>query len=148
MEVDEEDHHKLHRLKADYRLASKFKRGVCSECGQPVKTKDKAKLQQQIEELEQRIAKAKAYAAYKEQKTTYLSSRSKRQALEQKVKELREEVEARKKDWQIYEVLRDVRKPVAYDGPELDVEREVSKLTKAEKLVDLLRTCTSHLDTV
>jgi DNA repair exonuclease SbcCD ATPase subunit len=53
-----------------------------------------------------------------------------------------------KKDWQIYEVLRDVRKPVAYDGPELDVEREESKLAKAEKLVDLLRTCTSHLDTV
>ena len=146
--VDEEHHHKLHRLKADLRMALKFKQGVCGECGQPVKTKNKAALQQQIEELESNIEAANAYAKYAQQAAKYSEAKEKRNALATKIAEAQAVVDECKKGWQIYEVLSKVQKPMEPDGTALELDQEETKLEKAQARLDLLRTSTSHFDMV
>ena len=126
-------------LKHQIEHAETFKSGVCPTCGQSVDVVDIGSLKNELRQVTDSIAKAKAYDAYRlylEERKEFLSRKSE---IESQIEEVSQKFEKFKPYFDAYHEVLDIPKePEPVKEPKLSAEVLESKLQDVSKQITLL----------
>lgn len=132
---------KLYKLTHEQEHAQKFKKGVCGECGQPVKLRDPEEIEAEITKVQKALKEWKRYSDFKANYAEWEAADAKAQADKAAIKKVRAQIEALKSDAQLYEKRRAITKPQKVEKPEA-----YGDVRALERDLQVLKFFASHLD--
>lgn len=108
----------IYRLEHELDHLEKFKKGVCSECGQPVKVRKLKDVQADLDVAKKELRQWRAYEEYKELKTSWDRAVEELAVAKKKRKTLKDFIEVNEGDVELWSKRSKLRKPEKVDPPE------------------------------
>lgn len=135
---------KVYKLKHELEHLSKFKKGVCSECGQPVKVRNVSVVQAELEAAQAVVKSWARYEEYKRSRTEWEQQQERVASIEKRIEKAEAAAKASKADAELWSKRRKLVKPDPVEKPEAygdvrQLEKDLHVLEFFESHTDMLK---------
>lgn len=130
-----------YQLEHELEHAAQFKKGECPTCGQSVKMRKPAEIQEELDTVTARLKAWRRYEKYVAEVTEWKSVRAEHEKHTARKKELKAVIKAHAADVDVYNKRREISKPAKVEKP--DAYRDPAKIEAQLKVLEFFE---PHLD--